>query len=377
LTPAYDWSVSDPYDVLFSMPWGAPLLAGSGATGGAETQILTVARWLAASGLSVGVVVIGERRELPSQIDGVAVLTLPRPPRRRGLAGLLHDFHTLRVLGGTPARVLVHRGGSRTVAVAALAARLQRAGFVYSSSSVSDFDLGRRDRPYNVWLFERGLRRAAEVVVQNREQAALCQAKFGREPVVIPSIAEPAELRSATPEAFLWIGRMAPYKRLDVYLDLAASVPEARFQVIAAPALEEQPEIAARLERAAVELPNLEVLSPRPRRELGQLIDRAVAVVSTGDFEGRPNVFLEGWSRGVPALVFSYDPDGVVSEHGLGAVAGGSPERLAEQAREQWATRMGQRDLAERCVEYVRSHHAPAVAGAAWREIVTRNGARR
>jgi glycosyltransferase involved in cell wall biosynthesis len=237
-----------------------------------------------------------------------------------------------------------------------------------------DFDLGRIDHAYNAWLVDRVLRGADEIVVQDDHQAALCRAKLGREPVVIRSIAERAERRGRPGEAFLWIGRMAPYKRLDVYLDLAAQVPEARFQVIAVPAHEEQPETAARLARAAVELPNLEVLEPRPRDEVGKLIERAVAIVSTGDFEGMPNVFLEAWGRGVPALVFAHDPDGVVAAHGLGEFAGGSTERLAELARAQWASRADQRDVAERCIAYVRRAHDLEVATAVWREVVAPGG---
>src|SRR5439155_20895095 len=103
-----------------------------------------------------------------------------------------------------------------------------------------------------------------EVVVQTDEQAELCRSRFGRDPVVIRSIAERAEPRDGVPDAFLWVARMAPYKRLDVFLDLAAAIPEARFQVIALPGLHDQRELAERLERAAASLPNLEVLDPRP-----------------------------------------------------------------------------------------------------------------
>src|SRR4051794_6868542 len=187
--------MAERFDALFPIPWAAPLLSGSGATGGAETQVLMVARALAASGLNVGILVIGERTELPAEVDGVTVLTQPPPPRRRGVAGLMHDLTTLAALLRAPAAVIVQRNASRGVAIAALAARLRRAGFVYSSASVVDFDLGRVDRAYNVWLYERALRRADQIVVQDQEQARLCRAKFGREPVVIPSIVEPAARR--------------------------------------------------------------------------------------------------------------------------------------------------------------------------------------
>jgi glycosyltransferase involved in cell wall biosynthesis len=362
------------YDVLFSMPWAGPSLDGSGPAGGAETQILAVARGLAGAGLRVAVLVIGERSRLPRQSGGVEVLAQARAPAIRGLGGFLHDLHMFRSLMRSPAGVVVHRNASRSVAVAAVAARLRGARFVYSSANVLDFDLGRFDRPYNVRLYEWGVRAATQVVVQTDEQAELCRSRFGRDPVVIRSIAERAEPRGAAPEAFLWIGRAAPYKRLDVYLELAAAMPEARFQVIAV-GTENQLEIAARLARAREELPNLTVLEPRPRAELGSLMDRAVAVVNTSEYEGMPNVFLEGWSRGVPALAFSHDPDGVVAAHGLGAFAAGSSERLVELAREQWESRGDQREVAARCIEYVRRHHDAEVVVKAWRGVMAAAGA--
>jgi glycosyltransferase involved in cell wall biosynthesis len=362
------------YDVLFSMPWAGPSLDGSGPAGGAETQILAVARGLADAGLRVAVLVVGERSRLPRRTGGVEVLAQASAPAMRGVGGFLHDLHMFRSLVRSPARVVVQRNAGRSVAVAALAARLRRASFVYSSANVVDFDLGSLDRPYNVRPYEWAVRTAAQVVVQTDEQAELCRSRFGRDPVVIRSIAERAEPRSAAPEAFLWIGRAAHYKRLDVYLDLAAALPEARFQVIAV-GVEDQPEIAARLARAREELPNLAVLDPRPRAELGALIDRAVAVVNTSEYEGMPNVFLECWSRGVPGLAFSHDPDGVVAAHGLGAFAAGSSERLVELAREQWESRGDQREVAARCIEYVRRHHDPGVVVQAWRGVMAAAGA--
>jgi glycosyltransferase involved in cell wall biosynthesis len=199
---------------------------------------------------------------------------------------------------------------------------------------------------------------------------------LGRDPVVIRSIAEPAQPRSGTPDAFLWIGRLVPYKRLDVYLNLAADVPGARFQMIAAPGSGQEPELTARLERARQDLPNLEVLDARPRAELGPLVERAVAIVNTGEREGMPNVFLEGWSRGVPALAYSHDPDGLIERHGLGGYANGSREQLAEVARRMWDSRDDQREVAERCIAYVRQEHDVEAVCAAWQRMLAWDDAR-
>ena len=79
-------------------------------------------------------------------------------------------------------------------------------------------------------------------------------------------------------------------------------------------------------------------------------MSRAVASVNTADFEGMPNVLLEGWSRGVPALVLRHDPGGVISAYGLGAFAHGSREGLVSLAREQWRTRHAREELSPNAV---------------------------
>ena len=361
--------MAEPYDVVFSLPWAGPLLSGSGATGGAETQIVMLARGLAGRGMKVGIAAIGDRR-LPREVDGVTVIRQADPPRMRVAGGLVHDSSTLRALLRVPTRVIVARVAGRTVAVAALAARLRGARFVYSSANISDFTYDQSDHALNVRFYERALRAADAIVVQTAEQAELCRSRFDREPVLIRSIADAAAPRSAEPDAFLWVGRLVPDKRLDVYLDLAADVPEARFRLIATPGRGENPELTALLERARSELPNVEVLDPRPRVDLAPLIERAVAMVSTGEREGMPNVFLEGWSRGVPALAFGLDPDGLVQQHGLGAFAAGSRERLAELARSMWASRNDQDEAARRCVEYVRREHDLDAVCGAWSRIL-------
>jgi glycosyltransferase involved in cell wall biosynthesis len=365
-----------PYDVVFSMPWAGPLIEGSGATGGAETQILMVARALAARGQRVALLVLGDPATMPRQVDGVDVLARPHSPAVRWLGGLVHDVRTARAVLRTRARTFVTRVGGRDSAVVALCARLRRASFVYSSAHVLDFDLGHIDRRWNVWLFERAVRGASEVVVQTHEQAELCRRRFGRDPAVIRSVAERVPPRRGHPEAFLWIGRLASYKGPEVYVDLAARVPEARFRMIAVPVPGAEPELAKRVVRAGAELANLELLEPRPRADVGEVIERAVALVNTAESEGMPNVLLEAWGRGVPALVYAHDPDGVVAEHRLGDFADGSPERLAELARSRWAARSDQDEVGERCIAYVRHEHDVDAVGAAWESLLARVAAR-
>jgi glycosyltransferase involved in cell wall biosynthesis len=344
------------------MPGASPLFDGRQVpAGGAEAQMLMLARELARRGYPVGVKVFEHGHQLPARFAGVDVIAQPIPRVRMPLVRTLVFYaQTASTLLRTSARAFAQQNAGSYTGLVALAARVGRRRFVYSSASVIDFDFGRLERRRRiVWLFHVGVRLADEVVVQTPEQVRLCRERFGREPVLIKSIAEPAERRAARPEAFLWIGSLASYKQPLACVQLARAVPEARFWMIAVDSPRpEAASLAAELERASRELPNLELLAPRPRAELAPMIERAVAMVNTSHYEGMPNVFLEGWSRGVPALALAHDPDGVIEREGLGAYAGGSPARMAELARAMWQRRDDQHELAARCQRYVAREHS-------------------
>ena len=190
--------------------------------------------------------------------------------------------------------------------------------------------------------------------------------------MLIRSLCELPQPDSGEPEAFLWVGRYQPYKRPLEYVALARAVPEALFWMVASPAIltKEASQLRRNVEAAAEELPNLQLFSGLPRNELMQLVRSAVAIVSTSEFEGMSNVLLEGWARGVPGLVFSYDSDGIVTRHRLGRFADGSSDRFAEAARELWTCRFDRRDLSRRCRAYVEEHHRPERIAEQWAELL-------
>jgi glycosyltransferase involved in cell wall biosynthesis len=362
------------YDVAFYVPWIGPLLsrAATSPTGGAETQIFLLARALAGRGSKVCLLVFDlPGIPLPASLDGVAIAVRPPYLAHEPLGKLRETVSIRRTVVNADADLLVTRAAGPEVGLAGLFAKLSGRRFIYSSANVSDFEFHRvSPKRLNRALFRLGIHLADEIVVQTAEQARLCQERFGRSPVVIKSIAEPAEQRDQVPEAFLWIGRLIWYKRPLAFVELARSLPEAKFRLVGVPDLLTPGalELARELERRTAGIPNLELLPPRPRRELMDLVDSAVAVVNTADFEGMPNIFLEGWARGVPALSLMHDPDQVIERHQLGAFAHGSPAQFVEAARTLWNERRDQTAVAARCRQYVLEHHSQEAVSARWQE---------
>lgn len=357
-------------DVCFYSPWIGPLLSPGNhlPPGGAETQICLLARALSEAGVRVGIVSLDVPGGLPKSVDDVEVIVQRRPrttlPILRPLA---LAASMIRTLASLDADVVVQRAAGTITGPLACITRLRRRRFVYSSANVIDFSYGdlEDNRPY-VWLYELGVRLANEIVVQTDEQAVLCRERFRRDPLVIKSLAVPTAPAASEPESFLWVGRLAHYKHPEAFVALARALPDARFRMVGVPYGEEGERMAADLRADAEQLSNLELLEPRPRENLMHLIDRAVAMVNTAHYEGMPNIFLEAWSRGVPALALSHDPGGVVRRYGLGGFAAGDIHAFVSLARELWATRSDRSDLSQRCRAYIADEHAPRVIAQRW-----------
>jgi glycosyltransferase involved in cell wall biosynthesis len=356
------------YDVAFYMPSLGPLLLQSAcAGGGAETQIWLLARGLARRGYAVCVIVIDTPPGLAGEVDGVDVILRPPWQGGRGVRGQLAELIVLwRVLAPLDAKVIVQRAAGLWTGLVALITRIRRRHFVYSSANLADFNFhALASTPKEARLFNFGLRLATTVIVQTDEQAEQCTEKFHRTSVVVRSIAEPVTPRRRTPQAFLWIGRLIDYKRPEAFLALARALPEAQFWLVGMPSPDHL-RLAAEVERQARDVKNLQLLPERPRTELLELYEHGVAIVNTADFEGMPNIFLEGWSRGIPALALSHDPDGVIETNRLGGFAHGSQEELVRLARVLWSSRHDQAVLSARCRSYVEREHAASAVVTQW-----------
>ena len=96
----------------------------------------------------------------------------------------------------------------------------------------------------------------------------------------------------------------------------------------------------------------------------------AIAVVNTSSFEGMPNTFLEAWGQGVPVLSFSFDPDNLIQEKGLGIAADGVWDTFVAGARRLWAERFERSDLSARTRSYIRDVHSPEAVGSQWEALL-------
>ena len=342
--------------------------------GGAERQMALLARELAEQGKQVAHIVFPpDEPTVPA--DGRLTL-VPRDPYAGagGIQSRLREARSIwRSLAAADSQIYVLRGGSPAVGVAATYCRLKRRHLLFSSANDSDFTLetmsGRRHRSA---IYRAGLESASAIVVQSHQQEDLARRVLRRVRRLerIPSFAQDVVLPSSAPapEAFLWIGRLIDYKQPLRYLDLAREMPETRFWMLGI--ANESLAYAAQLRKQAATIPNLVLLDQRPHSETMDLVQRSIAVVSTSRLEGMPNVFLEAWSRGVPVLSLSFDPDGLLRDQGLGISAEGNWQRFVAAAGELATGRADRSGMADRARTYVHRTHGLQAVGERWIALV-------
>lgn len=347
--------------------------AGATGGGGAELQTMLLATNLATRGLDVAHIVypLSDPRPLESPAP---TLVSRNPWRENRLHPVLELSDVWQALSKADARIVVVRGSGGYVVPAAAWCRFHKRTLVFAASNDLDFDLDRPDRR-RATLRAYGLaaRQARRLVVQTQRQAELAPQVFpALDPLLIPSFAQPAPPADPDEAAFfLWADRLTDYKHPEKVLDLAAALPEVPFRMVAPETAETSAELRGSVKARADALPNVELLSRRSREQLLADMARAAAVVKTSRVEGMPNTFLEAWSRGVPVLSLSVDPDQRIREHGVGLLAEGSMGRFVEQARQLWTDPALRAEIGARGRQFVATTHAPDVVTDRWAELLT------
>lgn len=345
--------------------------------GGAELQMTLLAEELAKRGWRVAHIVLPIAE--PAQLEPPGPAPFEREPYGgAGKLGRLREAAAVwRALRAVDARMYVFRGSAANVAVASTFCRMHRRSFVFSAAN--DFDLVREPADgSNAWLhrvYLHGLRRADAVVAQSARQIELSRGVLrpGQVIVQIPSFAQAAApAANPFPRSLLWISRITPHKRPREFLRLAREVPEARFTMIAVEDIDHNPGLSAQIRREAAVLDNFELLGPQRRDLVLDRIASASAVVSTSDWEGMPNIFLEAWGRAVPVLSLSFDPDGLIESRGLGIVAGDSWPAFVAGARRLWSDTDARARYGSEARRYIQAHHSPDAVGDCWESLLGR-----
>jgi glycosyltransferase involved in cell wall biosynthesis len=345
--------------IVSHLAFGAMTGGRRGHAGGVEHQTSLTARWLAARGHTVSLIVWDEGQPQDIELDGVRVIKACAREAGVPVVRFVHPRWTSLVgaLARANASVYYHNCAEYVTGQVALWCRLHRRRFVYSVASDPECDpaLPALHHVRERVLFRYGLRHADLIIAQTETQREALVRGFGLDSIVLPmpcpgplATEELPPFASDAPRV-VWIGRLSHEKRPEWIASIARQVPHVQFDVVG-PAVPEHASALAQLEA----LPNVSIRGRIARTEMPAVYRGAAALLCTSLYEGFPNTFLEAWSHGIP-VVSTVDPDGLIARHGLGRVAGDEPS-LARSVEQLLAVRDTWHQASVACRRYYERH---------------------
>lgn len=304
--------------------------------GGIETDLVTLARLLAADGKRVALIVYDEGQPAIVDVDGIMVFSSFSASAGLPLLRFLFPRATgiLRTVSRIRSRYVVQMGAGVETGWTAIATKWLARGrrFVFLAGSDTDCmaSLPRLDLLRERAVYRIGLKLADRVLAQTDTQAALLKSEFD-----IPAevLRLPNDLRSETPslqvqdvsrsasdecvKRLLWVGRIDANKRPHWMFDLAEAYPEYRFDIVGEANVDDG--YSRQFKERAAGFDNIVLHGKIPRSEIGRFYGAADVLCCTSEFEGFPATFLEAWSYGLPT-VSTVDPGQYLSGYKAGSV---------------------------------------------------------
>jgi len=353
-----------------------PTIAGTpeARVGGAEVQQLILARYLVKQGHEVFFVTRDHGQPEAVVIDGITVLRSFRSHAGLPYVRFFHPRWTAiwKALLRADADVFYQRCAGMETGLLAMFCSRYRKKFVFASASDADFDI--RHPMIPTWrdrlLFGYGLRRAAAIIAQTETQRALLRNNYALDAQVIPNCWEerPSTIPRGTRQGYvLWVSTLRTWKRPELFVELARSLPEVRFVMAGGPALGKE-DLYEEIANASRSLKNLSFEGFVPFGKIDSLYENAALLVNTSlPIEGFPNTFLQAWSHGIPVVSF-FDPDGVIKRRQLGIAAD-----TFVSMRDSVISLTHDSGLYEKCqknvLEYFAGHHHVSIIGPRYENV--------
>ncbi len=160
---------------------------------------------------------------------------------------------------------------------------------------------------------------ADAIIVQSFFQKNMLANNFKKNGIIIktlfPITYKETPVKS-NPPTVLWVGSIASVKQPELFIILAKSIKNVKFQMIAAKG--DNKIYYERIMRMTAGLANFDFKGFVPFDEIDMYYEKASILVNTSKFEGFPNAFIQAWANYTPVISLNSDPDEVICKYDLG-----------------------------------------------------------
>ena len=342
------------------------LLTNRNTAGGAELQMIILAKEFANRSHEVSLVTFEKSEDSFEIINGIKVFN-PFNNYGKGLTYLYPQnlYKLFKVLNKINADIYIQRATTPLTGLLAFFAKLKNKLFLYSVSSNECVSInlsikGVRDLKKLIYKF--GIKNCDCVICQTKDQQDLLKQTIGKQSEIIKNMYIPPKLefnkKNPSTLKVLWVGRIIKEKRPELFLKLAKHLPNINFCMIAclvgssASAIKYYNNINV----AASKINNLDFIGFVPHKEIDRYYAESSLFINTSYVEGFPNTFLEAWGNFCPVISLDFDPDEIICKFKLG-LHSRTFEQMIEDIKTMLKNDKLRKEMGNNSREYVEKEH--------------------
>lgn len=320
-----------------------PILAGLTnieSAGGSQTQVILIAKELAAQGWLISFLVgdYGQDSdfEVIDKFEVYKVFSVFKKPKI--FQFVKNYIHLKRILQKIKPEICFTRGETGYLWPIINVCKRTNIKTVYSTAHVTDCmynhfidnrsNIGRK-------LYESSIPKVDNIITQSKDQQKLLRDSFNKESNVIYNCRYDlaSSINSNKSDLFLWVGSIRKRKQPEVFIELAIRLPHLKFVMIGGSYEKERPYVK-KIINMTNNISNLDYKGFVRDDFQKSFYSNVIAVINTSKNEGEgfPNTFIESWSYGKPVVSLFVNPDNIINKHELGYVSG-SFEKLVEDVK--------------------------------------------
>jgi len=158
------------------------------------------------------------------------------------------------------------------------------------------------------------------IIAQSEFQQKMIKQNFGKDCDIIKTAFPLPILTQKNKDnspIILWVSTIREIKQPELFLKLAKSIPEGKFQMIGG-IDDSNPAFYEYIKKESQKISNLQFIGFVPFSEINSYFETSSIFVNTSKYEGFPNAFIQAWMNKVPTISLNVDPDSIICNNKMG-----------------------------------------------------------
>lgn len=272
---------------------------------------------------------------------------------------ILKTFKIIRALFKSKQEVIIQRGLTLESCLFSFFCRIVGVKFIFMFAHDRELEGRYQHTDKKCLIFNLLLNCASALITQSKQQFQMIPEKYIKKSYIVSSGYEiPLYNKDAVEhkKIILWVGRLEPWKRPEIFMELALCFPEEKFVMIAPKARNYELYFEETSQKTKT-IPNITFIDFVHYSEIDLYFRESKVFINTSVAEGFPNTFIQAGITQTPVISLVVDPDNFIQNNDVGFVCNNNINILRQNLKLLLTNKTILTEKSENIYNYVYKNH--------------------